>query len=114
MSSKLEVTAYGLKGLDAAQFDGGREGGRGPVPGVERLSRHDADHGRREGRLEKTAEIAESAERTFLERSPRSLQSLRFASITRRGDTRGVQIDELVPIGYDWCSACLCSSVAQW
>ena len=51
MSSALTVTAYGLKGADAAQFVGDRQGSRGPVPGVERLPRHDVDHGRRQGRV---------------------------------------------------------------
>ena len=51
MSSKLEVTAYGLKGSRCGGIRGGREGSGRPLPGVERVSRHDADHGRSEGRL---------------------------------------------------------------
>ena len=51
VSSKLEVTAYGLKGADAAKFTEIAKEAEGTLPGVERVSRHDADHGRREGRL---------------------------------------------------------------
>ena len=46
LSSKLQVE--GDRGVEVRR---GCEGSRGQVSGVERLSRHDADHGRREGRL---------------------------------------------------------------
>ena len=54
-SSKLEVTAYGLKGLERRSSPRSRREAERPVPGVERLSRHDADHGGRQGRLDADA-----------------------------------------------------------
>ena len=51
VSSKLEVTALRSEGARRRRIRRGREGSRRPLPGVERVSRHDADHGRGEDRL---------------------------------------------------------------
>jgi hypothetical protein len=51
MSSKLAGTAYGLEGSRRGGLRSAREGSRRKVPGLERVRRHDADHGRSQGRL---------------------------------------------------------------
>ena len=51
MSSKLDGDRVRPEGARRGAVRRGREGSRRPLPGVERLSRDDADHGRRESRV---------------------------------------------------------------
>ena len=50
-TSKLEVEAEGLTGMDAATFEQHREGSGGEVPGVERAARNSDDRGGGEGQI---------------------------------------------------------------
>ena len=55
-SSKLEVTALRPQGRRRREVQRDRDARREPLPGVERLPRHDADHGRDQGRLRRNRE----------------------------------------------------------